>query len=172
MVHAVSIHDGLASYACRFTEMQHFAIGELHGHSSIARLLLFYARILFGIVDHTQGTGISNSGLVCFNRRLLAMFEDDLPYQVCITPSNDLETVSCYDFQGQLRSAMIVHPKLDPVSGKLFDLFYDVVQKPYLKYYSFSPDGWKSPDIEIPVDEPTMMHDFAITDRFMVIPNQ
>ncbi|CBI30914.3 unnamed protein product, partial [Vitis vinifera] len=62
------------------------AIGELHGHSGIARLLLFYARGLFGL-------------------RLLAMSEDDLPYQVRIKPSGDLETVGRYDFDKQLRGS-------------------------------------------------------------------
>ncbi|KAJ8747245.1 hypothetical protein K2173_025493 [Erythroxylum novogranatense] len=98
------------------------AIGELHGHSGIARLLLFYARGLFGLIDPSRGSGVANAGLVYFDGRLLAMSEDDLPYHVRVLPSGDLKLLS--------------------------------------------------PDVEIPLDQPTMIHDFAITERFVVVPDQ
>ncbi|CAA6675412.1 unnamed protein product [Spirodela intermedia] len=130
------------------------AIGELHGHSGVARLVLFYVLTLPASRPHPRPLC---DQLIYFNSRLLAMSEDDLPYQIRITPSGDLQTVDRYDFDGQLQSV--------PLS-------YDVVRKPYLKYFWSSPGGKKTPDIEIPIEQPTMVDDFAITENFVVIPDR
>lgn len=106
---------------------------------------------------------VANTHLIEHGGALLALCEGGLPYEV----TGDLETKGPYDFGGRLRTAMTAHPKTDPVTGELY--FYGVsMARPYLTFHVADGNGRLIRSVPVDVPAPTMMHDFAITEHYVI----
>jgi carotenoid cleavage dioxygenase len=105
----------------------------------------------------------ANTSVIRHSDRIFALVESGLPYEV--TP--ELDTVGPVDFGGRLTTAMTAHPKHDPVTGELHFFGYGFVP-PFATYHRLSKDGELVESREIEVPASTMMHDFAVTEHYLV----
>ncbi|KAH6792219.1 hypothetical protein C2S52_002696 [Perilla frutescens var. hirtella] len=141
--------------------------------ASISRSLLTAARILAGQFDPlNRGFGAANTSLALFFGHLFALCESDLPYAINITAEGYIMTLGRHDFgSAQPFSRMTAHPKIDPVTGEAFAYKYDVAP-PFLKYFRINSKGKNKKCTPIfSMERLTAIHDFAITEKYAVIPD-
>jgi carotenoid cleavage dioxygenase len=108
-----------------------------------------------------RGANQSNVSAVHHAGKLLTSGEVGFPFQI---DPNDLSTAGVYDFGGALATSFTAHPKVDPATGNLHFFGYWFVP-PYLTYHVADPSGRVILSADIPVQKPTMIHSFAITER-------
>jgi carotenoid cleavage dioxygenase-like enzyme len=112
--------------------------------------------------------GKANTHVIAHAGRLLALVETSLPTEV----TKELDTIGCFDFGGRLTTGMTAHPKVCPRTGELHFFAYSFMP-PFLTYHRADADGRLVQSADIDVPGPTMIHDFAITERhvlFMDLP--
>eukprot|EP00742_Colponemidia_sp_Colp-10_P006969 GILJ01007478.1.p1 GENE.GILJ01007478.1~~GILJ01007478.1.p1 ORF type:complete len:523 (-),score=66.35 GILJ01007478.1:171-1739(-) len=181
MVHGVRVANGTAQYVNKYIKTEKYMLENAAkkplygGLSNFARPLPFISYMLNTVwtVIKYKAAGrkkrffptTTNTALRFFNGRLLALMEAWLPYQLQV-PS--LETVGEYDFNGQLRHPMTAHPKLDPKTGELF-FFGARIEKPEVLYSVVSADGKLLSTVSIRLEVPVLMHDFAMTEKYIIV---
>ena len=153
MIHAIELDDGGARYRNRWVRTDHAvtALGDRPIRGQIPDVSALQSRAQTSLVSHAG--------------RVLALYEPSLPTEI----DTDLQTIGRYDFDGALRSPMTAHPKIDPVSGEMVFFGLNLLgPPPYLRYHVVDRTGRLvlSRDIDIP--GPSMMHDFAVTERHVV----
>jgi len=114
-----------------------------------------------GNVDRTVAK--ANTHVVSHAGRTFALVESSYPTEV----TGELDTVGICDFDGRLRTAMTAHPKRCPRTGELHFFGY-AFMPPFLTYHVLDAAGTLIHTENIDVPGPTMIHDFAITDRHVV----
>lgn len=108
---------------------------------------------------------IVNTNLIGHGGRTFAIVEaGGLPMEL----SYELETLSTSDFGGTLPGSFTAHPKRDPVSGELHAMVYCPTWE-HVQYVVVGTDARVRKTVDVPVPGKPMMHDCAITDRYVVI---
>ena len=151
MVHGVRLRDGRAEwYRNRWVRSKAVAeaLGEkwrkgpIHGHDFAA-----------------------NTHILAHAGRILATVEGGaLPYEI----SDELNTIGPYDFAGTLPGGFAAHTKLDARRGELHAIAYSYRQD-NVQHLIIDNTGRVSRITEIAVHDKPMMHDFALTEKYVVL---
>ncbi|KAK9283836.1 hypothetical protein L1049_012090 [Liquidambar formosana] len=183
MLHSIRISKGKATFCSRYVKTYKYTVehdagfpvfpnifSSFHSLTAFAaRGALTVARVLFGQFDPVYGIGVANTSLAFFGGRLYALCESDLPYAVRLTSDGDIETPGRHDFDGQLSTRMIAHPKTDVDTGETFAFRYGLMTPPFLTYFRFDANGIKQADVPIySMGRTSLLHDFAITKKYAI----
>jgi carotenoid cleavage dioxygenase-like enzyme len=114
--------------------------------------------------------GTHNTHIIHHNGKLLALKEDSPPAAMDL---NTLETLDpVYRFDGQLTSATFTaHPKLDSETGNMIAFGYEAkgFGTDDVNVFEYTPTGKKVWDAWVKVPYVGMLHDFAVTQRYIVL---
>jgi carotenoid cleavage dioxygenase-like enzyme len=117
-----------------------------------------------------RSRNLANTTPIVWRGKLLALREDSPP--VAMDPLS-LATEGDFDFEGSFNGqTFTAHPKIDPVSGQMIAFGFaakglfsrDVV------YYEISPEGKITHELSIEVPYHSMLHDFGVTQDYVVFP--
>ncbi|MGW3340819.1 carotenoid oxygenase family protein [Streptomyces sp. NPDC001009] len=168
MLHGVWIEGGRARYRNRFVRTPAVLAEERAGRAlwgGIESMITPDEREVGPELAHTF-RDLPDINVVRHAGRLLALAEAGCPFRM--TP--ELETAGRETFGGALPAGITAHPKTDPVTGEMAVFCY-AMEPPYLTWSLIAPDGTvtRGPVPVAGVDEPMMIHDMALTGRFLVL---
>ena len=152
MVHGVRLRDGRAEwYRNRWVRSQSVAdfLGEPWPGGPV----------------HDGMDASPNTHIVRHGGRTLATVESGpLPYEL----SDELVTVGPCDFAGTLPGGFAAHTKLDGRTGELHAIAYYWAWD-HVQHLVVGPAGTVARTTDIPVVDGPMMHDFALTESYIVL---
>ncbi|MGB8404602.1 MAG: carotenoid oxygenase family protein [Mycobacterium sp.] len=151
MVHGIRIRDGKAEwYRNRWVRgpMTAQALGEP------------------GPTGHFGPSGIgANTNVLAHAGKTLALIEGGIAnYEL----TDELDTVGICDFDGTLTGGYTAHPKRDPETGELHAVSYSFTRGNTVQYSVIGTDGRAKRTVDVEVHGSPMMHDFSLTERYVV----
>lgn len=151
MVHGIRIRDGRAEwYRNRWVRGPQAtrALGEPVPAGDVA----------------ISGIG-ANTNVIGHAGKTLALIEAGVAnYEL----TDELDTVGPCDFDGTLTGGYTAHPKRDPDTGELHAVSYSMLRGNTVQYSVIGVDGRARRTVDIDVGGSPMMHDFSLTERYVV----
>ncbi|MDX2701434.1 carotenoid oxygenase family protein [Streptomyces sp. PA03-6a] len=109
--------------------------------------------------------GAPNTNVLSHAGRILTLIEAGRP-PVEISP--DLARMAVWDCEGALDRGFTAHPKVDPATGDLHAITYNL-RFSSLRYVVLGADGKARHSSDIEVDDGPMVHDMALTETRVVV---
>jgi carotenoid cleavage dioxygenase len=150
MVHGVRLRDGKAEwYRNRWVETPFITNPDLNATDPAVMMDMKSSKANTHVLGHAG--------------KILALEEAHFPYEL----NADLGTVGVTDFNGKLQGPFTAHPKICPITGELIGFGASFIP-PNLRYHRISADGELVQSEEITIGGPVMMHDFNITENYVI----
>jgi len=155
MVHGVALHGGTAGWY-RNRWVRSAAVRAALGEPATATQNLRAGMQSLG----------ANTNVVAHAGKTLALVEGGVAnYEL----TDELETVGPCDFDGTLAGGYTAHPHRDPRTGELHAVSYSFARGKTVQYSVIDTHGHARRTVDIEVSGSPMMHDFSLTDRYVVI---
>ncbi|EXG82897.1 carotenoid oxygenase family protein [Cryptosporangium arvum] len=108
----------------------------------------------------------ANTNVLAYAGRTLALTEGGITN---LELDYDLDTVGPCDFDGTLTGGYTAHPKRDPATGELHAVSYSFARGDQVQYSVIGVDGRARRTVDVTVGGPVMMHDFSLTENYVVL---
>jgi carotenoid cleavage dioxygenase len=150
MVHGLRLRDGRAEwYRNRFVRDAEVAAAQ--GQPPLA--------------GDRDGDTVVNTHVIGHAGRTFALVEaGSRPIEL----SYELDSVERCDFDGTLDGGLSAHTKLDPATGDLHTVTYHWAWD-HIRHVVIGPDGQVRRELHVPVADGPMVHDCAITERYVLL---
>src|SRR5271170_982689 len=108
----------------------------------------------------------ANTNVLAHAGKTLALVEGGVAnYEL----TDELDTVGPCDFDGTLAGGYAAHPHRDPKTGELHAVSYSFARGRTVQYSVVDTHGRARRTVDIEVSGSPMMHDFSLTDKYVVI---
>lgn len=155
MVHGVALRDGKAHWY-RNRWVRSLSVCASLGEPAPARLDPRAGMLSLG----------ANTNVLSHAGRTLALVEGGVAnYEL----TEELDTVGTCDFDGTLSGGYTAHPHRDPRTGELHAVSYSYARGRTVQYSVIDTAGRARRTVDIEVSGSPMMHDFSLTDKYVVI---
>jgi carotenoid cleavage dioxygenase len=155
MVHGVALRDGKACwYRNRWVRSP--AVCTTLGEPAPDRIDPRAGKLSVG----------ANTNVLTHAGKTLALIEAGVAnYEL----TDELDTVGTCDFDGTLPGGYTAHPHRDPATGELHAVSYSFARGRTVQYSVIDTKGHARRTVDIEVSGSPMMHDFSLTDKYVVI---
>ena len=169
MTHAFHIADGQVDYRNRWIQTAKFNLENELQRGVINPMNPFDCEPGYEDFVLSDRDGLANTACVWHGGKMLILEEGHPPFEV---DPVSLESNGSWDFAGKLHTAMTAHPKLDPKTGELVFFAY-MSSGPFesdVTLHKVNKEGVLTESHLIATDYPCMVHDFVVTENYIIFP--